>query len=100
MFTSSSNEDLFEDDRDTINKKQNQNNCKSKCSKCTVEMSFRLKDIDQDISNLSLENILNELKKHGHPKYKKVNGKNRTKIEAKEELKYHLLNYHRKKITK
>lgn len=101
MFSSSSNEDSYGDETVTTNQKIIQNKyCKTKCSNCIVGMSFRLNEIDEDINKMSLENILNELKKHGHAKYKKINGKNRTKIQAQEELKHHLLNNHRKKTNK
>lgn len=71
-----------------------QSSCKIKCRNCTQVTAFQISDLDRPNNFFSLTQINEELKRHGHPKFKKINGKSRSISQAKLELKDHLINYH------
>ena len=61
-----------------------------KCKNCKTQPNYKI----EEISSLKSERIKNELYLHGHPKSRRINKKERTLAEAKEELKEHYLNIH------
>jgi transposase-like protein len=63
---------------------------KFKCKNCKTQPNYKI----EEISSLKSERIKNELYLHGHPKSRRINKKERTLAEAKEELKEHYLNIH------
>lgn len=68
--------------------------CKKNCYKCETVTNFEIEDFEHELENFSLQQLNQELKNHGHAKFKKINGKNRNIEQAKDELKYHLLKFH------
>ena len=68
------------------------NYCKVSCRECKQDCLFRLGEIND--MPVSQTEINEELKRHGHPKSRQRNGRNRSLAEAKTELKNHYLEYH------
>lgn len=68
--------------------------CKRKCERCNFETSIQMNDLRSEIKNFTLKMLNNELKNHGHAKYKKINQKNRNIEQAREELMNHFIKFH------
>ena len=67
----------------------------NKCSSCNTCCKFRLSELNKSNSFLTTTQVNDELKAHGHPKSRKnLDRSNRTKDQAKNELKNHYLSYH------
>ncbi|CAF0975069.1 unnamed protein product [Brachionus calyciflorus] len=72
--------------------------CFENCENCNSALNYRLSDLAED--KMTRAEVIEELKIHGHPSSKKnKNNKNRTKVEAINELKNHYLRIHRTDIN-
>ncbi|CAF1001538.1 unnamed protein product [Brachionus calyciflorus] len=72
----------------------NKANCKKSCKSCTQQTAIKLSDLDETTSFFRLNQINEELRRHGHAKFKRINGKNRTIEQGKKELRNHLIQFH------
>lgn len=70
------------------------NYCKQKCQRCTAKCTFSEIELNLNNSLLTSRQIINEIKRHGHPKSRKRNNIGRSLNEAKAELQKHYENNH------